>query len=225
MHCSDRLGALVTTLTVAVMFIVILMIAPSLVPLSSSSKVVSILVGAAGSLALYRGIAGGLLSAFRGSLRFRKWLLGAGFLEGTWVGYFPHGDSYHFTVEYFDQETGETRITGREFDESGKTYATWLSHAASVSVPDRRLVYTYSCDVFSRERQQQGIGVFSLISDGKGMAPHVLDGYATDLVIEMDGSRKPTIKKDSNKEYKISDAMIDDTAAIARARELFLDRE
>jgi hypothetical protein len=223
MRNFDRLGALATSLTVAVMFVVIVIAAPVLAPLSSSSKAVSILAGAAGSFAVYRGIASGLLSVFRRSVRFRKWMLGPAFLEGTWVGFFPHSGSHHFTVEFFDQETGETKITGREFDANGKTYATWWSHAASVSVADRRLVYTYSCDVFLRDKQQQGIGVFSLISNGKGRAPHVLDGYATDLVIETEGSgQKPIIKKDPNREHKISDAMLDDAAAIARAKELFL---
>lgn len=41
--------------------------------------------------------------------------------------------------------------------------------------------------------------------------------YATHLVVEEGPDKKPTIKKDPNREYKISDEMVEDEAALARA--------
>lgn len=97
-------------------------------------------------------------------------------------------------------------------------------HASSVSVVDRRLIYVYSGDVFSRDEQQQGIGIFSLVSKCKNAPPHILDGYSTDLVIEVgDPGQQPVIKKEPNKEYKISNEMLEDCEAIASAKAIFLN--
>lgn len=164
-------------------------------------------------MALYRGIASLLFSTFRKNLRLRKFILGAGFLEGTWIEFFPLEDSYHFTIEFFDQESGETKITGRESDASGKTFASWKSYATSVDLNDRRLTYAYSCDVFDRDRQQQGLGVFDMVGKGKKSQPTILDGYISDLV---------NGEKDTIKEYKISDELVADDEALIEARKLFL---
>ena len=212
MH-SDRFGTLAVSITVAIMFVIVIVLVPTLTSLSTEYKAAAVVAGSLGSMALYRGIASLLFSAFRKNLRLRKFILGPAFLEGTWVGFFPHGDSHHFTVEFFDQESGETKITGREFDAEGNTYANWKSHASSVDVKDRRVMYAYSCDVLGRVGQQQGLGVFDMVGKGKKSPPIVLDGYASDLV---DG------EKDTNREYKISDELVLDEEALAKARERFL---
>lgn len=219
-----RIGAIAVAVTVAIMFLLIVIVSPLLSSVSTPSKLLSGLTAIAGSVAVYRAIAGGLLDLFRRSLRFRKWMLGPAFLEGTWIGFFPHSGGYHFTVEHFNQESGETKITGKEFDDAGRTYATWSSYASSISLEDRRLVYAYSCDVFSRDTQQQGVGVFSLVGKGKKSPPHILDGYATDLVVEKGPGKKPTIKKDPNREYKISDEFVEDEAALIKAASIRAER-
>lgn len=213
MH-ADRFGTLAVGITVAIMFVIVIVVVPFLTSLSTASKAAAVVAGSLGSMALYRGIASLLFSAFRKNLRLRKFILGPAFLEGTWIGFFPHGDSFHFTVEFFNQETGETKIIGREFDADGQTYASWKSYASSVDVDDRRLTYAYSCDVFGRDTQQQGLGVFDMVGKGKRSAPNMLDGYASDLI---DG------EKDTNKEYKISDELIPDDEALAKARRRLVD--
>lgn len=213
---ADRFGTLAVATTVAIMFVVVIVVVPLLTSLSTTYKAAATIAGVFGSMALYRGIAALLFAAFRKNLKLRKFILGPAFLEGTWVGYFPHGDSYHFTVEFFDHETGETKITGREIDADGKTYASWKSYASSIDTDNRRLIYAYSCDVYGRDRQQQGLGVFDMVGQGKRSPPTILDGYAADLV---DG------EKDTNKEHKISDELVADDDAIKEAKRIFLGQQ
>lgn len=208
MH-ADRFGSVAVAATVVIMFLVMGVVIPMFESVSASYQAAAVAAGVLGSMALYRGIASLLFAAFQKNLRFRKFVLGPEFLEGTWVGFFSHGDSCHFTVEFFNQESGGTKITGREIDSDGKTYASWNSDATSVSTEDRKLLYAYTCDLSGSAGKHQGIAVFSMVGSGKMSPPDVLDGYSCDLT---DG------KKNTNKEYKISDDCVDDHKALVQAR-------
>jgi hypothetical protein len=176
----------------------------------------SLAVGTVASLGLYRAISAALLGVFRRSLWFRRRILGPVFLEGTWVGFLAHGGSHHFTVEWIDQESGETKIAGREFDASGHAYATWKSAASSVDVGNSRLTYAYSCDIFVQNSGHNGLAVFELVPRGKRKPPHVLDGYSADLT---NGN------KNTNREYKVSHDHIADDVALEYARSIFIAKK
>jgi len=208
----DRLAALTTVLTVTLMFFGIAFVAPWVKTLPISQAVAAWAVGAVVSLGSYKLIGSGLFTLFRRSLKLRKFVLGSSFLEGTWVGHYMHQGMRRFTVEFFDQEKGTTKILGREFDDKGKTRASWYSDAVSIDIENMRLVYTYTCEVFGTKDQQQGFASFRLLIPKKRAPAHALDGYSADLI---DGDRDP------NKEYKISDGVVKDEDALEQARKFF----
>ncbi len=208
----DRLAGLATALTVTLMFLGVGFVAPWLKKLPIPQALVAWAVGAIVSLGLYKLIANGLFTLFRRSLRLRKFVLRQSFLEGTWVGHYVHKGMRRFTIEFFDQEKGTTKILGREFDEKGTTRASWHSDAVSIDIENMRLVYTYTCEVFGSKDQQQGVAAFTLLVPKKRAPANVLDGYSADLI---DGDRDP------NKEHKISDGIMADTEALEQARKIF----
>jgi hypothetical protein len=213
----DRLGQIATAATVTVMFGVVLFAVPVLHAFASTWHVKAVMTVAAGlgSPCIYKLIASTLLGVFRRSLAVRKFVLGHEFLEGTWVGFYVHEGQNRFTVEFFDQESGDIVISGREFDATGSTRVTWDSFTAGLDVKTDRLTYAYECDIFQDKSQHQGMAVFRLRRDGKHKPAAILDGYSADLI---------DAKKDPNCEHKISDGRVTDKAALARAREIFADR-
>src|SRR2546421_355737 len=110
----DRLAGLATALTVTLIFLGVGFVAPWLKRLPIPQAFAAWLVGTLVSLGLYKLIANGLFSLFRRSLRLRKFVLGQSFLEGTCVGHYVHKGKRRFTIEFFDQEKGTTKILGRE---------------------------------------------------------------------------------------------------------------
>lgn len=208
----DRLAALSTVLTVTLMFFAIGFVAPWVRELPIPQAVAAWAGGAVISLGSYKLIASGLFTIFQRSLWLRKFVLGTSFLEGTWVGHYVHQGMHRFTKEFFDQESGTTKILGREFDDKGATRARWHSDAVSIDIENMQLVYTYTCDVFESKNQQQGFASFTLVVPRKRAPANVLDGYSADLI---DGDRDP------NKEYKISDGIVSDEDALKEARRIF----
>ena len=199
-------------MTVTAMFSLLLWIAPLVQPLASTQKIVAIGVGVLTSSGVYRLIASTLYELFQRILVVRRLLLGRNFLEGTWVGFYVHHGQPRYTVEFFDQESGELKVSGREFDSSGKTRIGWESYACNIDDASDRLIYSYSCDIYAVSTQRQGIGVFKLLRTHKRKAARALDGYSADLI---DG------KKDPNFEHKVSDKRIPDAEALFKAQEIF----
>jgi hypothetical protein len=124
-----------------------------------------------------------------------------------------HDDQHRFTIEYIDQSSGNTVIHGREFDQAGKTRASWSSDTVSIDAVHMQLVYAYTCKVFERKHVQEGLGVFTMVRESSEKAARKLDGYAVDLI---DGDRDP------NTEYKIDNKPVPDEEALAKAREKFI---
>lgn len=209
---NERLSQASSAATVAAMFFAIVWLQPLLRDLGPSTVLASGIAGALASLGIYRLLSSALLWLFGKSLALRRLILGKGFLEGTWIGHYIHGDVHRFTIEYIDQATGLTVIHGREVDSDGKTRSSWASDTVSIDSERMQIIYAYTCKVFDRKHVQEGLGVFSLVRESSAKAPRKLDGYAVDLI---DGDRDP------NTEYKISDVPVSDEVALAEARKRF----
>lgn len=209
---NDRLSWMATAATVAVMFFAIVWLQPLILAVRPTYIVAGGIAAALASFGAYRLLAGGLVWLFGKSILLRKHILGRGFLEGTWVGHYLHGDQHRFTIEYIDQATGTTVIHGREFDAVGKTRASWSSDTVSIDVGRLQLVYAYTCKVFERKHVQEGLGVFAIVCEASRKPARKLDGYAVDLI---DGDRDP------NAEHKISDTPVSDERALSEAKRIF----
>nr|MBL8410393.1 hypothetical protein [Dechloromonas sp.] len=209
---NDRLSWAATAATVAIMFFTIVWVQPLLLAMQSTYVFAGGIAAAIASLGIYRLLAGALLWLFGKSIRLRALLLGKGFLEGTWVGHYEQDGQHRFTIEYIDQSSGATVIHGREFDQAGKTRASWSSDTVSIDVVHMQLIYAYTCKVFERKHVQEGLGVFTMVRESTEKFAMKLDGYAVDLI---DGDRDP------NTEFKIDDKPLPDEEALCKARERF----
>jgi hypothetical protein len=199
--------AVTGTLTFAAMAFLVPLVKDSSVP----AKVASAVVAGLSSVGLYKSLLALFVWVFSKSLWLRRRLLGKSFLEGTWVGHYERQGRDRFTIETIDQRTGDTVISGGEYDENGKAIAEWSSETALINERTRKLVYVYSCDRYASGNEHKGIGVFRLISRD-GDPPNCLEGYSIDT---LDSA------KNTNTEFKLEDAPTDVVEIVVKAKERF----
>jgi hypothetical protein len=213
MSIANRFHLFVSSCTVTLMYLALLHVVPTLKAtalLPPYGEVAFAFVGTVGCYLLLARI----LRVFFDRLRLaRKLLLGAEYVEGTWIGCFttPTGEK-KYTIEHFEQTLDGVVIRGEALTPNGVQYAQWVSIAVSIDAINGILTYTYQCDVHSRNAPFQGIAVFQLERANSRKPPHALSGYSADLI---DGVRS------GNREYKLSDGVLDKTAALGVAKQRF----
>jgi hypothetical protein len=200
--------AVTGTLTFAAMAFLVPLVQDSSFP----AKVASAVVAGLSSVGLYKSLLALFVWVFSKSLWLRRRLLGKAFLEGTWVGHYERQGRDRFTIETIDQRTGETVISGGEYDENGKAIAEWCSETALINARTKKLVYVYSCDRYASGNEHKGIGVFKLGISGNGAPPNWLEGYSIDTLDS---------PKNTNAEFKLEDAPTDVATILVKARERF----
>lgn len=210
MKPEHRFHSYVTAATVLVMFYFI----KHVVPLLTFSPVVDEFLKPAVSLltsvGIYKLIAGLLLTTVKRWKWVKRFLLGASYVNGTWIGKFQtaSGETIH-TVEHFEQTMSSLKIRGQAFKSSGSSYAHWNSVSETIDEVSGLLSYTYNCDKNSEKASFQGVGVFYFERGDESCAPSKICGYSADLV---DGTRT------ENRERKVSEDLISFEDALLEAR-------
>ncbi len=195
-----KFHAYITGLTVLLMYLVITEIIPIFEGLHVGSISVQPIIAILSTAGIYGSLSSILLQVSRNVNWFKKHLLGARYLNGTWIGKFTiENDEPILVVEIFEQTISSLKIRGIAYHENGRIFAQWESKAESIKEKDGVLTYMYSCtrnrDVYSIE----GIGVFIFQRSEIYLPPTHLSGYSADLT---DGIRN------ENSEKKISDKLL-----------------
>lgn len=139
----------------------------------------------------------------------KRLLLGASYMNGTWIGKFQGANGAIYTVEHFEQGISSLKIRGQAFHANGSSYAYWNSVSETVDEVSGLLSYTYNCDKNSDKSSFHGLGVFHFERNDERCAPSRIRGYSADLV---DGVRT------ENREQKISEDLVPFETALREAR-------
>jgi hypothetical protein len=198
MQAITRFYALITGLTVFVMFWVISSVGPLLHNGSGIHPLIASAAALAGSVGVYRLLAVGFSWLLARSVIVRSWVFGPLFLHGTWIGYFHgHSDEIRFVVEHYDQSLDGLTITGLSYNKTLKNHGFWTTEATSIR--KERLTYTYSFDVISGTGPLQGITSFLFQRAAPHKGPIALSGFAHDL----NDAQRIAIQ-----EFKLSDKLL-----------------
>jgi hypothetical protein len=129
-------------------------------------------------------------------------MLGAAYIEGTWIGcYKTPKNENRLTVEHFEQTLDGIAIKGYAFTEgSDKPIVDWTSKAASVDGSLGVLTYSYTCNSAAEKTSFEGIADFKFERAHTRKPPKYLNGYSADLI---DGIRS------GNRERLLSREQID----------------
>lgn len=134
------------------------------------------------SIGVYRILNLILLAAFRKISMVKKFILGPGYMEGTWVGFFiGHDEKPRFFIETFEQDLSDLIIRGKGFKECGTYHGSWISDNTEVNTRLGKLTYTYEADVIGNSHINPGLAVFSFERKTKDLPPHGMIGFSSDL--------------------------------------------
>ena len=212
MKPEHKFHSYVTGATVTLMYFVIqkglplLHLEPSFEPYV---KPIGALLLSAGLYKLFAVV----LLGFARKLKFvKRHLLGASYVNGTWVGKFSASDgSTVYTVEHFEQTLSSLKVRGQAFRSSGASYAQWNSLSETIDELSGLLTYTYNCDKTKEKGSFQGVCVFQFERQDETCGPTRMRGYSADLV---DGVRT------ENRETKISEELLPFDDAIRAAHQV-----
>lgn len=164
------------------------------------------------SVGIYKLLATTLQSTARKKNFVKRHLLGAKYVNGTWVGKFKASDgTFVYTIEHFEQTLSSLKIRGEAYRYSGELYAQWISLSETIDEVAGSLTYTYNCDKPIDKGSFQGVCVFQFERSNETCGPDRIRGYSADLV---DGVRTP------NYEEKISEKLLPFGEALAKVRVL-----
>lgn len=163
------------------------------------------------SVGVYKLLASVLLNTSRKIKFVKRHLLGATYVNGTWIGKFRLADeSFVYTVEHFEQTLSSLKVRGQGFKESGESYAQWTSVSETIDEVAGLLTYTYNCDKTNDKGSFQGVCVFQFERADETSSPDRIRGYSADLV---DGVRTENI------EIKLSEDLIPFNEALLKAQQ------
>jgi hypothetical protein len=210
MQPEHRFHSYVTAATVTVMYFVIQKLLP-LLPLEPNVEsylkpLGSLLL----SIGVYKFLATVLLGFARKLKIVKRHLLGARYVNGTWIGKFQNsGNLVVYTVEHFEQSLSSLKVRGQGYLESGESYAQWNSEAETIDEFSGQLTYTYNCDMTSDKSSFKGVCVFHFQRENETCGPTGMRGYSSDLV---NGQRT------DNSEVKISEDLVSFEEGLRAAR-------
>lgn len=212
MRPESKLNSLTLSIVVLLMFTILKWVIPYLEHLDSVKiTLTSGLISILSAVGLYKITFSILISLMENWHWLKKKILANYYVEGTWVGFFiGRGKDTRYVIETFEQDLHTIQIKGHSYTEQGELHAQWTSESVTIDVEKGRLIYSYTCDIISREVTLQGLGIFDLKRKNKNKLPFAINGYVADL---LDGKRLPV------HEIKIGDEVLSLESSYQRAKE------
>lgn len=179
---AARFHGLISSVTILIMFWVVSWANMNLANFTVNYPFLSGLSALVSLVGVYRSLALGISWILHRSIYVRKWIFGAYFLHGTWIGYFiGHAGDKRLIVELYDQDLDSLIQNGRSFTIQKAPHGHWVGGATNVDVRRGRLIYTYSNDIGTNSTTLEGITTFQFEREASHKTPNRLDGYAHDL--------------------------------------------
>jgi hypothetical protein len=179
---ATKFNALLTGLTVFLMFWLVTTLAPLIRNVSWLSTSMISLTTLLSSAGFFRLLSMGLSWLMSKSHKVRKFVLGPSYIHGTWVGCFTgHRGDKRYMVEHFAQDLDKLRITGRSFTDQLEQHGHWTSEAVTVDVEHGKLVFTYCFEGITKSAPLPGVHTSTLDRQSQFHAPTALGGFAHDM--------------------------------------------
>lgn len=149
-------------------------------------------------------------------IRFiKKWIFGASYLEGVWIGFFiGKMDKERFFIETFEQDFNSITLRGEGYRDGEGYFGSWTSKNVHFDVRIGSISYMYETDAIKDSAISPGLAIFKIDRESIDCPPYKLKGFSSDLY---------NPKKFKSLEYKISDVpnVKDVNIALEKAKDFY----
>jgi hypothetical protein len=186
MSPTAKFHGMISTFTIGTTYWILLHLANFIPPADSLLPWQKAVIAYVTSPAMYALSATGLRWVLDRWRLARQWFLGAGYLEGTWIGcYVLKTGEKLYTVEHFEQTLDRLTITGQSSTENdSRPRFTWTSKSSDIDVEHGFLTYSYSCTDAAAIPSVtfDGIANFKFRRPNSKTAPIDIHGSSGDLI-------------------------------------------
>ncbi|MDH5880570.1 hypothetical protein L8S15_15875 [Vibrio sp. S/42/10] len=148
----------------------------------SKYPVASVAVAGVFTLGIYRVVNTIFLTIFRKVKLIKKFILGASYMEGTWVGFFVgHNKNIRYLVETFEQDLSLLKVRGRVYRDDFSYHSSHVSTDATLDTINGKLSYSYDADAILNTHINAGLARFELVRNAREEPAHHIVGYSSDL--------------------------------------------
>lgn len=173
-----RFHSFVTSLTTLIVFSVW----SFYLQIVSKYPISSVIVASIFTLGVYRLVNMIFLVIFREVKCIKKLILGASYMEGTWVGFFVgHQNNIRYLVETFEQDLSLLKIRGRVYKNDFTYHSSHISTDATINTINGKLIYSYDSDSILNTHINVGLARFEIIRNSREKPAHHIVGYSSDL--------------------------------------------
>lgn len=165
----------------------------SIIELQIGLKIIGALITALSSIGIYRILISLLSSLLENNSYFKKWVYGADYLEGTWIGFYIGTKGLvRYMIEEYEQSLDGLIIRGKSFDENLKYHTSWVSTSSNIDSVSGRVSFMYETYSIKDDKNNNGIAFFNFERENRNTPPTILIGFSSDLFLA--GKRLPAIE-------------------------------
>lgn len=169
-------------------------------------KIIGALISALSSIGIYRILISLLSLLLENILCFKKWVYGADYLEGTWIGFYIGAKGLvRYMIEEYEQGLDGLIIRGKSFDENLKYHTSWVSTSSNVDSISGRVSFMYETYSIKDDKNNNGIAFFNFERENRNDPPTMLIGFSSDLFLA--GKRLPAIEIKLDKKVSMKQAL------------------
>ncbi len=144
-------------------------------------EVFASILGVLGAYITYRLLMAALQRLIGRIRLVKKWVLGASYVEGTWVGFYGTPDNIYYAIDVYEQTLTDTTLKGSGYEilASGKRKprANWVAELVNINPGIGRLNFYCNVDFISDEsRTDEAITKFSFVRTHDSSPPSEMVG-------------------------------------------------
>lgn len=141
-----------------------------------------VLIGILVSLGTYQTILSVIKYVFLKIRVVKKFIFGASYLEGVWVGFFiGKAGKERFYIETFEQDFNKITIRGDGYREDEGYYGSWISHNVHFDIRAGSITYLYETNAIKNSFINPGLAFFTIDRKNLESPPYKLKGFSSDL--------------------------------------------
>lgn len=111
----------------------------------------------------------------------KRYIFGASYIEGIWVGQYEIDNELFYFVERIEQDLEHINVSGKGYNEDSCCIGTWKSISVCINEKDGTMECIYESDDYEKSVISKGSSYFVFNRKNGKSPPHSLTGYSIEI--------------------------------------------